>query len=247
MVFERYLDMTTVRSIVDIMYPNRCWCCDRLMAKNDPGFCALCEHTVIEQPHCCARCGAPIESSDQQTIPRCGPCQYKPNKALAYCWWAMEYGGAIQKAIQKMKFGRQWTLAVELAQLMQPHPQQQQLILEWDAVVPVPMHWRTRMVRGFNQSTMLARAIASRLHIPVLIGSLNKHRHTARQTTLSAKQRTTNLAGVFSINKPDTIAKKRLLLVDDVVTTGTTIQACARTLKAANARSVDAWSVCRKL
>ncbi len=239
--------MKLVPSVLDIVYPNRCWCCDRLLSEPSKGFCTLCEQTVLEQSDCCARCGTPIANTHRQSIPHCGPCHYKPKKNLRYCWWAVEYGGAIQQSIQKMKFGHQWPMAAEFAQLLQPHPQQQQLRLEWDAVIPVPVHWRTRMVRGFNHSTVLARAIASRLHIPVLIGALDKVRHTARQTTLSAKKRKTNLASVFSVRKPKSIADKRLLLVDDVVTTGATIEACARTLKTANARSVDVWSLCRKL
>ena len=239
--------MKILNSILDLIYPNRCWGCDRLLPEKSVGFCTLCQQTVLEQTDCCAQCGVPIENIGAQTIPRCGPCQYKPTSALQSCWWALEYGGAIQHAIQKMKFGQQWPLATEFSRLFQPHPQQDHLYLEWDAVIAVPMHWRTRMDRGFNQSTVLARAIASRLHIPLLIGSLKKNRHTARQTTLSAKQRRTNLSGAFSIHKPQSIEGKRLLLIDDVVTTGTTIQACAKTLKAANARTIDAWSLCRKL
>jgi len=159
----------------------------------------------------------------------------------------MEYGGAVQRSIQKIKFGGQWPLAAALAATFRPHPQQHRLMLEWDAVIPVPLHWRRRITRGFNQSTVLARKIAGQLHLPLLTGAVSRIRHTARQARLNAAQRTANLRGAFSVRKGGDVLNKRVLLIDDVVTTGATVKACARSLKKAGAQSICVWSLCRKV
>ena len=112
----------------------------------------------------------------------------------------------------------------------------------FDAVVPVPLHWRKRWSRGFNQAELLARPIAKRRQIPVL-RALRRKRSTEVQATLAVAGRRRNVQGAFEARL--NVAGKRILLVDDVMTTGATASACAMALKRAGAKSVSLVTVAR--
>jgi len=113
-----------------------------------------------------------------------------------------------------------------------------------DAVVPVPLHWRRRWARGFNQSELLARGIARRCGVP-MVRVLHRTRPTATQTGLSNTGRRHNVAGAFQVRRPQSVAGKRILLVDDVMTTGSTAAACARALRRAGAGRIVVLTVAR--
>ena len=112
----------------------------------------------------------------------------------------------------------------------------------FDGVVPVPLHWRRRWQRGFNQSELLARAIARSRGVP-LMAALRRVRHTATQTGLSNTSRRRNVAGAFQVRLP--VAGKRILLIDDVMTTGSTVAACAAALRRAGALRIVVLTVAR--
>lgn len=113
-----------------------------------------------------------------------------------------------------------------------------------DIIVPVPLHPRRLAQRGFNQAEMLATMIGRILDRPVM-ALLRRGRYTKTQTTLARHERATNVAGAFHVVDPHGLANQRVLLVDDVYTTGSTMQECARTLREAGARDVQGWSVAR--
>jgi len=104
-----------------------------------------------------------------------------------------------------------------------------------DSIVPVPLHKRKRKERGFNQSDIIARQLSEKLGIPVLSDSVIRKRNTRTQTGLSREQRQRNVKGAFEFTGKLSLKGKRLLLVDDVLTTGSTMRECARTLKTAGA------------
>jgi ComF family protein len=114
-----------------------------------------------------------------------------------------------------------------------------------DVVLPVPLHPRRRRQRGFNQSELLARILAERIGLDLDTRSLIRSRNTPQQTRAHNRdQREQNLRDAFRCRRPDSIAARRILLVDDVLTTGATARECARTLKAAGAAEVVALSFC---
>jgi ComF family protein len=114
----------------------------------------------------------------------------------------------------------------------------------FDAIVPVPLHWRRRWQRGFNQSALLAKAVARRYAAPVE-SPLRRRRATAAQAGLTHARRRANVAGVFAVKRPAAVAGRRILLIDDVMTTGATAAACAAALKRAGARYVALLTLAR--
>ncbi len=114
----------------------------------------------------------------------------------------------------------------------------------FDAVVAVPLHWRKKWARGFNQAELLARHVAKKRRIP-LVNALRRKRTTAVQASLAMAGRRRNVAGAFSIRPNAAVGGKRILLVDDVMTTGATATACATALKRAGAKSVSLVTLAR--
>ncbi len=152
----------------------------------------------------------------------------------AYCFGA--YEGVLRELIHLYKYGRVRTLARPLADLvMTAFPRDERL----DAIVPVPLHWRRRWQRGFNQSELLARAVARRTGLAVS-RALVRVRPTAVQAGLSNTGRRRNVAGAFRCRRraAGALDGRRILLIDDVMTTGSTAAACAAALKRRGAARV---------
>ena len=116
---------------------------------------------------------------------------------------------------------------------------------DYDLVIPVPLHLTRLRWRGFNQSLILARAIGLRINTPVDPWLLSRTRPTSPQTKLSREDRRANVRGAFQVNTPALAKGQRLLLVDDVYTSGATVEECARTLYQNGARSVDVFTAAR--
>jgi ComF family protein len=155
----------------------------------------------------------------------------------AFCYGA--YEGTLRKLIHLFKYGGMRRLAKPLGDLLaEALPGDR----EFDAVVPVPLHWRRRWQRGFNQSKLLGKAIARRRGIP-LIDGLRRAGATRSQAGLSGSARRENVAGAFRARRR--VTGLRILLIDDVMTTGATAGACARALKRAGAQSVSVLSLAR--
>ena len=116
----------------------------------------------------------------------------------------------------------------------------------WDLIVPVPLTWNRCRKRGYNQSALLAKTIGRAIGCPVVYNSLKRRNTTKSQVGLGKKHRHQNVRNAFHISRQECFENKRILLVDDVVTTGATITECAKTLKRSRALSVDGWSVARE-
>jgi ComF family protein len=157
----------------------------------------------------------------------------------AYCFGA--YEGNLRELIHLFKYGRMkplaTTLAVRLAAVL---PRDRR----FDVVVPMPLHWRRQWQRGFNQSELLARATARRCGIP-MVNAVRRTRATATQAGLSNAMRRENVSGAFRVKKPRAVEACRVLLIDDVMTTGATASACAHALKRAGAKSVALLALAR--
>src|SRR5207253_7745771 len=137
-----------------------------------------------------------------------------------------------------LKYGDRLDLAPMLARWMASAGRE--LLAEADALVPVPLHWRRLWARRFNQSAALATAIAADVHVPVTT-ALKRIRATPQQVGLSKSERAQNVQGAFRVPAAAKaeVAGRRLLLIDDVLTSGATVDACARALLRAGATSVD--------
>jgi len=151
------------------------------------------------------------------------------------------YEGALRKLIHQFKYGKVESLAQPLARLLiRALPPDD----DFDVVIAMPMHWRKRWERGFNQADLLARPVARR-YGHKLSSNLRRKRYTKAQAGLSESERRTNLKNAFQVKRPGEIANKRILLVDDVFTTGATLRTAAAVLKAAGASRVTALTLAR--
>jgi ComF family protein len=151
------------------------------------------------------------------------------------------YEGALRELIHLFKYDRIRTLARPLAShLVSAFPREER----FDAIVPMPLHWFRRWQRGFNQSALLAREIGRRCGLPV-VHAVRRRRATRPQAGLSNARRRVNVAGAFSPARGRSVRGLRVLLVDDVMTTGATASACARALKNAGASYVAVLALAR--
>lgn len=222
-------------AILDLVLPPRCPAC-REIVEDDGRFCAACWATLrfITAPQCAA-CGTPF-NHDRGAGTRCGACLLKPPR-YATARAALSYEGAARAVLLGFKHGDRQ----HLARLMAP-----QLVrvgapvLDADALlVPVPLHRSRLWSRGFNQAALLAAAVARRTGTPLAVDALVRVRRTAISRGLGRRARAENVASAFRVALPDRVRNRRIVLVDDVLTTGATAQACARVLLRAGAARVD--------
>lgn len=180
--------------------------------------------------------GFPLDSEGRCALCRSGLRGFD----AAYCFGS--YEDALRGLIHLFKYGKTPTVARPLGEfLASALPRDERL----DAIVPVPLHWRRRWQRGFNQSQLLAREVAARTGLPV-VPALRRTRATAAQAGLSNRGRRRNVAQAFQPGRAaGRVAGKRVLLIDDVLTTGATATACALALKRAGAKRVAVLTVAR--
>ena len=239
---------------VDLVFPPFCpICAERLgPARRDP-LCGRCWEGLerITAPGC-ARCGLPFGEFAGDARPAggadrsggtCGACRRHP-PAFAYARAAAHYGDHAREALHAFKFGGRRALAVPLGDLLAELGPA--LPLEAvDVIVPVPLHPRRERERGFNQSWLLARRVAAAWRVTARADVLTRRVATAPQTALGAEARRLNVGGAFRVRRPELVAGRHVVLVDDIMTTGATAGACARALRDAGAAIVGVVTVAR--
>ena len=195
-----------------------------------------CVHDLLEgfltliSPSRCAGCDEPSES----TGVFCYSCTALVERASGASA-VFEYGGPIADAIQRFKYDGRSELGAVLASWMVEHAER--WAGEVDAVIPVPLHWRRRRARGYDQAALLARPLARSLGVPVLLRGLRRVRNTPSQVDLPHAERQRNIAGAFAPWRLSGV--RRVLLVDDVRTTGATLRAASAALKAGGVAQVQ--------
>ena len=158
---------------------------------------------------------------------------------------AVRYEGAVGEALRALKYdGALWSTQ-DLAGLLFACVQAEYAEVEFDVITSVPLFAPRRRARGFNQSALLGEALGRRLRLPFREGLLRRTLPTVSQTGLTASQRAANVCGAFRIGLFRHLAGKRILLVDDVMTTGATVNACSKALKQGGAASVYVVTVAR--
>ena len=236
-----------VDAILNWIYPVDCIACggpatDRRL----PSVCRSCWSSIhpIEDP-VCPRCGRPFDSSLALTHSPghlCGPCREQPpsfDQALS----PYRYEGVLEQLIRLYKYRRRATMARPLGDLA----------LVWmdrlptvDLVMPVPLHPSRLREREFNQALLLANRIARRLDLPLSYEHLLRVRETRPQTELDRTERAANVRRAFAVRRPAFLEGRRVLLVDDVFTTGATVNECAKSLRRAGVASVWVLTLARR-
>jgi ComF family protein len=240
-----------LRYLITFLYPPRCAACEtRLPLASQARVCADCLAGVerLREP-LCAACGVPIEADNDRPQPEwCQDCTASPPhftvaRAVARYRTSEEDRAALPSIIRRHKYGRDQSLARALIQFIgEPMPLAEN---DYDVVIPVPLHAARLRWRGFNQAALIAIAVARRLGRPVDVRSLIRPRATSPQTAQDRRERHRNVRDAFAVRRPARVVNRRVLLIDDVLTTGSTVDECARTLLAAGARRVDVLTLAR--
>lgn len=226
--------------IQDFVFPPTCLLCDQA-GFSSQDICIPCLKELPENQYSCYRCGRHLNSTSQLPV-LCGACLSK-SPAFDETIAPYVYRDTIRYLIYTLKFYKQIKNARLLGYLLaQQIDNSAQLP---DCIIPVPLHVHRYQERGFNQATEIAQTVASQLNIPLELNACVRIRHTEHQTRLDYKRRLSNLKHAFRVIKP--VSGLYIAVLDDVMTTGTTANEMAKTLKRAGADRVDIWVCARPL
>jgi ComF family protein len=177
---------------------------------------------------------------------RCAQCR-RHLPAFHYARSAAFYGDVLREALHAFKFGGQRALARPLGDLIADIEPSALPVAEPDLLIPVPLHPRREQERGFNQALLLARRLGRAWALPVRSDVLSRTQATSSQTHLTAEERRANVRRAFSLRRPEIVAGRHVILVDDILTTGSTASACAACLREGGAATVGVLTVARAM
>ncbi len=224
-------------AILNLLFPPACAACAR--PGESPGLlCDECDGKLIElvSAPSCVKCAVPLAQSGDP-CPWCLGRGVHPFAAIARLG---VYHAPLRELIHRMKYAGQWFLAESLADRLFERPSVCGILAGCDCVVPVPLHFWRQFRRGYNQSEILARRLAKRSHLE-FAHALARIRPTQTQTDLHSREaRVANVRDAFALDRPDAVRGKHIVLIDDVQTTGATLQAAARALLPAKPASIAA-------
>lgn len=232
-------------SFLQLLYPPRCGCCGDPVAAHFAGpICSACLNRVeVLSSPLCLKCGRGLSADGGSEDRYCGSCLKKPpvfNSARS----CFSYQGSVRSLLHRLKYASDSSAAATLAKLIEKTG-----VLadagSFEVIVPVPLHPSRLRRRGLNQALVLAKAIFAEEPEKIEPNMLIRVKNTVAQTRLSGSERRRNLHGAFAINPGAAIAGKRICLVDDIFTTGTTVSECARMLKKCGAEAVDILTCAR--
>jgi ComF family protein len=225
------------RGLLHLAYPGVCFLCTRPTAIGAGDFCPDCRDALVIDPHpTCQRCASTL-GPNLTPGPDCARCRGQ-SFAFDRVIRLGPYDGIRRDAVLRMKHGYHEGLADAVGELWAAHALGPLQAVGAGAVVPVPLHWRRRWARGYNQAAALARALASGLRLPFADRVLRRVRATPFQTDVAPSARPANVRGAFRAKADPRLRGQTVLLVDDVLTTGGTASAAARVLRTAGAARV---------
>lgn len=239
---------THYQSLLSLIFPTDCRACRQpLDTKARSLICSDCWEGFhfLDGPQCpCCGQGFISPAAFNHGSPYlCQKCRLEP-PAFDRVLSIAAFEGALREAIHLFKFDGKTILGRHLAGLL---AQQAPRLLNGqriDYILPVPLHWFRRWRRGFNQSQILAQALAKELEVP-LASNLRRIRHTKPQFSVKAKEKEKNVRGAFAVRRAQDLQDKNVILVDDIYTTGATVRECAKVLKKAGAGKVLVLTLAR--
>jgi ComF family protein len=248
---------------LDLVFPPFCPVCrDRLGAGRRDPLCGGCWQQIPRiDPPLCQICGLPLPGALGAALeggfmpapappgpvavgPRCGACRSRPPE-YAYARAAAPFGEVLREALHAFKFAGKRAVALPLGDLLAEAGAAWPPARGADLLVPVPLHRDRQRQRGFNQAALLTERLGRLWGVAVAPHALERTAPTLAQTGLGGEERRRNVRGAFAVPRPATVRGRRVLLVDDVLTTGATADACAGALRRAGAAEVGVLTVAR--
>lgn len=238
----------TIREgLLHILLPRTCYNCKRdLPWRSHEPLCMECFAQIKPiGPFYCIRCGKPLPDGGAH----CYQC--RGTKASQFkckiIRSAVVFGPQVRSVVHAFKYADQPYLAHYLAACMYQYWNEYPDLAAASVLMPVPLHRKKYKQRGYNQSELLATGLAALLGLPCDTTSLVRQRNTPSQTKFGREGRLQNMSGAFACIKPEDVRGKVVLLIDDVATTGATLEGCAQALKEAGAKKVMAYTLAREV
>ena len=220
-----------------LFMPGVCLACHQLLPPDGTDFCAICLQHFTDDPHStCSRCSSTVGPHADLTegCPRCRDEGFAFERAIRLG----PYEGLLRDLVLRMKHSGNEGLAEAVGEAWVERSEAKVRDFRADMVIPVPLHWWRRWRRGFNQSELLAQSWARRLKVAFEPRLLRRVRSTAMQSSLSPTARRENVKAAFRARNPASLRGRNILMVDDVLTTGSTAHEAAKALKELGAKSV---------
>lgn len=215
--------MSTFRELVSdflaLIYPDRCMICGTHVDRGVHSICMTCRYKIPLTQYC-HHADNPVKEYFDTLIPNvhCSSMLFFKTEAM----W--------REAIHQFKYNGRWNIAYRLGRWYGSELKASGLYDSVDMIVPVPLHWTRAIVRGYNQCHYIAQGMADEMGIKVNRGCLYRKRNNPSQTTQSSMQRWENVDGIFAVRNSKLLNERHILIVDDVLTTGATLNACAKAI-----------------
>jgi ComF family protein len=225
-------------TLFQFFLPPQCPCCEKFLEEGQQGLCSNCLSEIrwIEPPFC-SICGIPFISKKVENHP-CGACvTHRKYFTMARAWGA--YEGSLQEAIHRWKYEGKTYLTPFFAEWMEEGLNRYWGPHSLDLLIPAPLHPQRLRERGFNQALLLVKELSRRTGIPYRKTILQKKKPTIPQVNLSGTEREKGLRGAFQVIGKEELLGKSVLLVDDVYTTGVTVNECSKVLLRGGAERVN--------
>jgi ComF family protein len=214
--------------LLNLLFPRLCNACSGYLVRGERNICTTCLHDLPYTDY-------HLHADNRAAKQFWGRLPCRAVTAMLY----FRKGSRVQRLLHRLKYNGQTDLGLELGQLLGERLKAAGRHAEIDMVLAVPLHPKRERLRGYNQSKCIADGVAACLNVPVRSGVLCKHRSTSSQTRKGRFSRYENLKDVFEVRDAEIIRGKQILLIDDVITTGATIEACGQVLYEAGIGSLS--------
>ena len=235
--------LQNLRHFIELVLPAQCLLCR--LPSNNKLICKHCQKVLIQDRPCCRHCGLSLPQSQAF----CGDC-LKQSHLFTQLHALADYQKPYPALIKKFKYAKQLIngelLALLLIKSIIRNISFQQLS-QIDYLLPAPLHPQKHQQRGFNQAQLIAQKISKQLHTPVLLDTVKRQKQTLAQEGLSLQKRKANLKNAFIIHpeQKTKLSGSYIVIIDDVVTTGATVNSLCQALLQAGVKRIDVWCICR--